>query len=337
MINGNKTEENINLEGKSFPVYFCMAADVTLHMNEYKQMEKEIEYHRIILDLSRELFFDYMIATDTLYFSGLFRDIFGKNPVTENFSMKLMDTKVVHPDDLPVVINIFKGVMNGKKQTKFEIRLMTKEGKTVWYVCYATIIYDENKNPYKVVGKLVLINKSENNEMPDTRMLSDVLTGLYYKDAVRHMVSRSMFLQKPGSLSALLLCKVQNYKGKNEMASLKDNDNVIAMIASILRSLLRKTDIIGRTGEEEFVIYMKDIGSKKAAYNAAEQICREVDSLYSYKFYKNRVYISIGITFAPARSDYAEVLSNAETALALAEDNKESSFEVYWPAETYNI
>lgn len=136
MISGSKTEENFQLQGKILPVYFCTAADVTSHMTEYKQMEQEIECHRTILELSRELFFEYLIAADTLYFSELFREIFDKEATIKNFSRKLEKTKIIHPDDLPVVISTYKNMMGGKKQAGLEIRLITREGKIAWYKRY---------------------------------------------------------------------------------------------------------------------------------------------------------------------------------------------------------
>lgn len=331
MINGNKTEENILIRDKTVPIYFCTAADMTTHMTVYKRLEQETEYHRIILELSRELFFEYIIASDTLFFSELFREIFNKEAVIKNFSKKLEKSKIIHPDDLPYAVNIFKSVMNGKKQVKFEFRLRTKEDKIAWYICYASIIYDENKNPYKVVGKLAFTNKLEDNTETDANMEYDTVTGVYTKDTAQRLISNSLSLQSPNSLSALLLCEVQNYQGANELARMINGENVLAKISSIFKNLFRKTDVIGRTGLGNFVIYMKDLGSEKAAYEAAEQICREVDKLYSYEFNKNKVSVSIGVTLINGKTDYITALTNAQKALVMAENNCGSSFDVYYP------
>lgn len=339
MISGSKTEENFQLQGKILPVYFCTAADVTSHMTEYKQMEQEIECHRTILELSRELFFEYLIAADTLYFSELFREIFDKEATIKNFSRKLEKTKIIHPDDLPVVISTYKNMMGGKKQAGLEIRLITREGKIAWYLCYASIIYDENKNPCKVVGKMALISKYKDEQetsVSNSKLQIDALTKVYSKDTADRLISQSMSAQNHNSLSALFLCEVQNYKGANELARVLDNENVLAKVASVFKSLLRGTDIIGRTALGEFVIYMKDIGSERSAYDLAEQICREVNNLYSYEFNKNRVFISIGIAFVLGRADYTSALTNAKTALVMAKKNFSSSFEIFYPPAINN-
>jgi len=300
-------------------------------------MEQEIDNHRTILELSRELFFEYLIATDTLYFSELFREILNKESVTKNFSKKLEKTKIIHPDDLPLAISTYRSMMGGKKQVRFEFRLLTKEGAIAWYVCYASIIYDENKNPYKVVGKLAQINKCEaDTEAADQNIQLDPLTEAYSNETAQRLISHSMTSQNPKSLSALLLCEVQNYKGANELAHILENENILKKITAIFKSLLRKSDIVGRTGLGEFVIFMKDIGSERAAYDTAEQICRDINNLYAYEFNKNKLFVSIGIAFALGKTDYSTAFTNAKAALVMAKKNYGSSFEIFYPTVPSN-
>lgn len=336
MINGSKTEENYQKNDKSLPIYFCMAVDVSVHMMEYKKMEQEIENHRTILELSKELFFEYIIASDTLSFSELYREVFGKDATIKNFSKRIEKTKLIYPEDLPLVVNTYKSVMNGKKQIRLEMRMITKDGRMAWHVCYASIIYDENKNPHKVVGKLALINKQEDSEDALQPVHFDTLTKVYTKDTAERMIAHCISKQSLESLSALLICEVRNYKGINEIPRILDSENILISIAGIFKKLFRSTDIIGRIGLGNFVIYMKDIGSEKSAYEKAEQICREVNKLYSYEFNKNKAFISIGIALVKGKTDYHTVLANAKAALTMANKYNDSSFEVFYPSLNSN-
>lgn len=333
MINGSRSEETIQKNGRSIPIYVCLAADVTSIMMQYKKMEQEIESHRTILELSRELFFEYIIATDTLSFSSeLYREVFGKESTIKNFSNKIEKTKIIHPEDLPATVSTYKSMMNGKKQIRLELRMMTRDGSMIWYVCYASIIYDENKNPYKVVGKLAAINKNYNDEAEETvvPVQLDSLTNVYSKDTAEKMIAHGMSKQNAESLSALFICEVHNYKGINEISRVFDTENIFISITNIFKKLFRKTDIIGKIGMGHFIIYMKDLNSEKSAYEVADQICREVNDLYSYKYNKNRVYISIGISIVKGQSDYLSEFANAKTALTMANKYNDSSFEVFY-------
>lgn len=333
MISGSKTDDNYQILNKSLPVYLCMAVDITDHMIEYKRTEQELEDHRTLLELSRELFFEYIIATDTLSFSELFREIFGKESKIKDFSKKLEKSKIIHPDDLPELVKTYKSVMYGKKQVRIEFRMIPRGGEVSWYVCYASIIFDENKNPYKVVGKLSSILKaySDNNEISAPKIKLDALTKVYTKETAETMIIDSMSKQDTESLSALLLCEVNNYKGINEIRHALDGVNILTSIAGIFKKLFRRTDVIGRTGIGGFVIYMKDISSETNAYEIAERICKEVNKLYAYDFTKG-VFISVGLVLVKGPSDYSISLANAKTALNLAKKDNGSSFEVFYPS-----
>ncbi|TAH67506.1 MAG: diguanylate cyclase [Anaerolineaceae bacterium] len=333
MINGSKTDEVYQKQNKTYPIYFCIALDVSEHMIDYRKLEQELDYHLTILELSKELFFEYVIATDTLTFSELFREVFGKESVMKDFSKKLEKTKLIHADDLPGVIRIYKSMMSGKKQARIEFRMTTKDGDIAWYVCYASIIFDDNKNPFKVVGKLSIICSKQGDKKASPEVNFDSLTRLYTKDSAEDMIVDSMLNQDSEAISALFLCEVRNYKGLNEVVRIVDGENVLVSIAGVLKRLFRRTDVIGRMGLGDFVVYMKDIRSERNAYEKAEYICREVNNLYSYDYNKNGVIISIGVVLIKGQTDYSLAFSNAKSALVMAKkDSSNSSFEIFYPS-----
>ena len=331
MISGNKTEEEYQKQNKAFPVYLCMVLDASNHMADYKKMEQELDYHRTILELSKELFFEYNIASDTLIFKELFREVFGKDSETTNFSQRLEKTKIIHPSDLPVVIKIYRSMMGGKKQARLEFRMITRDGDVIWYVCYASIIFDENKNPFRVVGKLSMINtKTEDIKAPKIQL--DTLTNVYTKDCAESMIVDNIKNQDEEDISALFMFEVRNYKALNEVVRIVNGENILTSIAGILKKHFRSSDIIGRMGLGDFIVYMKGISSERNAYEKAECICKEVTKLYSYEFNKNGVTISIGVSLFRGQADYQTELANAKVALVMAKKDNTSSFEFFYPS-----
>jgi diguanylate cyclase (GGDEF)-like protein len=331
MLSGNKTEEEFQKQNKTYPTYLCVSLDITDHMRDYKKMEQELDYHRTILELSKELFYEYNIASDTLTFKELFREVFGKESEIKNFSQRLEKTKIIHPDDLPDVIKIYRNIMGGKKQARTEFRLRTKDGDIAWYICYASIIYDENKNPFRVVGKLTLMN-TKDEEKKDIKIELDTLTNVYTKACAEEMIIDSMQSQNNKDISALFLCEVRNYKALNEVVKIIDGENVLTAIAGILKKHFRTTDIIGRMGLGDFVVYMKGIRSEKNAYEMADLICKEVSKLYPYEFNKSGVGLSIGVSLIKGQADFSKEMENAKVALVMAKNDNKSSFEFFYPS-----
>lgn len=331
MITGSKTTEAYQSGTKAVPVYSCMAMDVTDHMVRYKKLEQEFDYHRTISELSKELYFVYEIAQDTLNFTELFREVFGKDSEIKEFSKKLEKTKIVFPSELPAVIKIFKSMMSGKKQVRFEVRLFPKEGGPTWYVCYASIIFDENKNPYRVIGKLATINpmKKDVDAAPAPQL--DPLTKVCSKDYAEKAIAEGLAKQDPESLSALMLIEIRNYKVINEVMKTVNGDNILATIADYLKFKFRTSDIIGRISLSEFVVHMKDICSDRSAYEKAEKICKEIESRYCFEHNRNGLSVSIGIAFTKGEQlEYPTLLSNARAALVMAKKESGSTFEVFY-------
>jgi diguanylate cyclase (GGDEF)-like protein len=332
MISGNRTNEVFQTGVKNVPVYSCIAMDVSDHMVKFKKIEQANDYHRTITELSKELYFEYEIAKDTLVFSELFREVFGKDAVMPNFRSRLEQTKIIYSEELPAVINIFNSVMGGRKQVRFEMRLIPKNGIPSWYICYASIIFDENRNPYKVVGKLATTNPLlKEEEVAPLKPELDNLTKVCTKTSAQALITEAVSKQDNDSLSALMLIEIRNYKVMNEILKGSNNEDILTTIAGLIKTHFRSTDIVGRMGVSEFIIYVKSIQGVKNAYNKAEQLCKAVDELYSYHYSKNGMSISIGITFQQGKNkEYQELLANANTALVMAKKVPSSSFEVVY-------
>ncbi|MHB8130212.1 MAG: diguanylate cyclase domain-containing protein [Mobilitalea sp.] len=330
MITGNKTEETYPSGTKAVPVYSCIAMDVTDIMVKYKKLEQTNDYQRVITELSKDLYFEYEIATDTLSFSEIFREVFGKDAVLTGLGKRLEKTKMIHPEELTAVFGIYKSMMSGRKQARFELRLINKEGIPCWYICYASIIFGENKNPYKVVGKLSTINPLRKElEPPVYKPQLDALTNVCTKDSAEILIVEAASKQEADSLSALMLIDIRNYKNINEIRRSINGENILTTIGGLLRNRFRASDIIGRVGLSEFVVYVKNIHSDKTVYDKAEQICKSIEALYSYEHTKNGITVNIGITLQRGEQEYQTLMANANTALVLAKKGVTSSFEVF--------
>ncbi|MGF7141741.1 diguanylate cyclase (GGDEF)-like protein [Anaerotaenia torta] len=330
LITGNRIQETYSVGAKPVPVYACMTVDVTSIMLQYKELEQTVEYNRAITELSKELYFEYEIATDTLSFSEIFREIFGKDPVISGFRKRLEKTKIIHPDELPAVVGIFNSVMGGRKQVRFEMRLIPKDGRSCWYICYASIIFGENRNPHKVVGKLALINTMEKASEEEPYQPSiDTLTGVCTKEAMEVMIQEALHKQDSDTLSALMLIDIRNYKNLNEIKRAIQGENILTTVGTLLIRQFRTTDIIGRAGQSEFVVFIKNISADTLIYNKAERLCKALEALHPYAYTKNGLTASIGITLQRGRQEFQTVLANANTALVMAKKLPTSSFEVF--------
>ncbi|WP_066359325.1 diguanylate cyclase [Aliarcobacter cryaerophilus] len=158
--------------------------------------------------------------------------------------------------------------------------------------------------------------------------LTDKLTGLYN----RFKIDKELSLQKDNidrndSYSCgLILIDIDYFKSINDTLGHLVGDCILKDISKFLKNNLRKTDIIGRWGGEEFLIILpftsKDI-AKKIAENLRVLI---EENNFSYKM-NRKITISIGVTEFSKSKSVEDTLLLVDNLLYKAKENGRNRVE----------
>ena len=158
--------------------------------------------------------------------------------------------------------------------------------------------------------------------------LTDKLTGLYN----RFKIDKELSLQKDNidrndSYSCgLILIDIDYFKSINDTLGHLVGDCILKDISKLLKNNLRKTDIIGRWGGEEFLIILpftsKDI-AKKIAENLRVLI---EENNFSYKM-NRKITISIGVTEFSKSKSVEDTLLLVDNLLYKAKENGRNRVE----------
>jgi diguanylate cyclase (GGDEF)-like protein len=149
----------------------------------------------------------------------------------------------------------------------------------------------------------------------------DALTGLLTRrafiDKVTAMINRNLRSRHQASL---LMLDIDHFKSINDTYGHPAGDRVLASAASRLRAAVRKQDIVGRLGGEEFAVYLPQC-SKREALEVAGRI-RDLmgsDSITLEGGGAVVATVSIGVTTGPEnRLTLDQSLGVADKALYLA-------------------
>lgn len=112
----------------------------------------------------------------------------------------------------------------------------------------------------------------------------------------------------------LLLIDIDYFKQCNDSFGHDAGDQVLVHTAAAMKSLLRTSDRVGRTGGEEFLLVLPDTELADAT-NIAERLRQVVEQLTFSPYTEVKITVSVGVTEAGRHEDVREAMSRADAAL----------------------
>lgn len=146
---------------------------------------------------------------------------------------------------------------------------------------------------------------------------TDSLTGLSSRRAFIDQ-SREIFQQvhrKRGELS-LLIMDLDHFKQVNDTHGHPAGDEALVGFAQICRRVLRDSDLIGRTGGEEFAVMLADVGPDQAARLADKLRSSLAASIVPTAAGAVRMTVSVGVAgLRGGERDLSDLFKRADDAL----------------------
>ncbi len=161
-------------------------------------------------------------------------------------------------------------------------------------------------------------------------MTKDSLTGLLQharvKERLSHELQRSERTSEP--LSVVML-DIDHFKHVNDSYGHLIGDQVISSLANLLKQQLRKTDIIGRYGGEEFLLILPDCNQQQA-FSLVEQLRQSFAALpFNFDYVNFHCTFSAGVTQAKATDNTEQLIDQADKALYVAKHAGRNQTQFY--------
>jgi diguanylate cyclase (GGDEF)-like protein len=163
--------------------------------------------------------------------------------------------------------------------------------------------------------------------------LHDVLTGLPNRSLMEDRLQMALLTaRRSGSLVALAIVDVDNFKTVNDNFGHEIGDLVLKAVANGLRSSIRASDTAARLGGDEFVLIIPEIKFPEATILVAKKIQAIFSSPITAGSYTSAISLSIGVAVYPAAGeDSQSLLRNADAAMYRAKKQGGNRFEIYGP------
>ena len=311
--------------------YVCNVVDIT-HMKELQsQLQEQQERYEIVQELSDDILFSYDVHEDVFEASSkMLRSLGTKTKITdamENFTYG----SIFDPRDVPTVITAYSNAISGKKVNIFDARIMNNRGDYVWYRVKFAAVYDSEGEAVKFIGTLCDIDKEKREK---NRLIfqaqTDQLTGFLNKISTSLKISETIKADQE-DFGALFLVDLDDFKELNDTYGHRQGDKFLKEFTNNLSHSFRSTDILGRVGGEEFVIYVSGVGETKHFIEEKAshilQICRNtrIENAPEKEF-----TCSVGIARFPSdAATYIELYDKADKAMYYVKKQGKNNFAFF--------
>ena len=235
--------------------------------------------------------------------------------------------QMIYEEDKNAVLEQASKVVSGKPAPFLEHRILHKDGSIRWVRNTPVLRYNEHG---QFIGYDGLISDITERKMIEEKLVElaerDPLTNIYnrrkFYNFLEDEIERAKRYKRPLSL---IMFDIDYFKRVNDMYGHDVGDKVLIKIADIVAANIRRIDVFGRLGGEEFGILVSDTaieGSKALA----EKVKGKIES-HNFDV-AGKVTISIGVTEYRDDDTSDSFLKRVDDALYMAKDKGRNRVEV---------
>lgn len=313
--------------------YYLVA---TWDINERKELEEELklldEQYRLLEEVTDEFPFEYDVAQRHFRVPHKYRKM-GKIKDSEQKYMSLGQMLMdICPEDRNAYEEALEEAGKQEMSGTLDYRLnISPEGEPPVYNWYRTVyrsILGGNGKIIRIIGRSYDISSDRRiQEKLSEEMRLDPLTRLLNKVATGEEVKKYIS-QKPDGTQVLFLIDIDNFKRVNDTFGHTVGDTVILDVAQIIREHFRATDIVGRVGGDEFLVFMKNTTVEGAVEKARELCDGSGKQLIGDDAVVN-VTLSVGVAiYGVDGEDYSSLFQMADRAMYHIKRNGKNSYSL---------
>ena len=177
-----------------------------------------------------------------------------------------------------------------------------------------------------IVSKLYVSKKQRQLEI---KADTDLLTGLNNKLATERKI-KEYIEHNPNSQSMMFILDIDNFKKINDTMGHAFGDVVLRTLGHSIGALFRSTDIIGRAGGDEFIIFLKGISDPDAIRKEAKKVEDFFKDFKAGEYTKYAATASIGVAIYPQEgADFESIYKAADQALYKAKKRGKNQLAFY--------
>ncbi|PKM84622.1 MAG: hypothetical protein CVU86_06205 [Firmicutes bacterium HGW-Firmicutes-11] len=275
---------------------------------------------RLLSSLSENIIYELNTETSDVIFPNGFKKIIGYPPPKEDFPKAFARNGLIHQEDKARFLDAYIAYPTDEDKRYGEYRLLDREGQYRWFRFEELLLRDEKGNVIRIIGRMRDIDEEKKRlESLQAKSRIDPGSGAFNKGATEYLVGRHLEQDYDRS-HAVLVLDIDDFKLLNDQRGHLYGDQIIRHIVAIVRESLRTSDLIGRIGGDEFLIFIQDVPGEAFVASKTMHLLKTIQS-------QLEIGISIGIGLYPEHGKtFDELYHAADTAMYKVKNQGKSGF-----------
>ncbi len=241
----------------------------------------------------------------------------------------------LHPEDVDAALEtpLARLASGASRRVQFERRYLDAEGQTISTLITDAVISDPDHGQVLIEQALDISERKRFEGKLRYLADHDALTGLFNRRRFEEELTRALaHARRYGGGGAVMALDLDGFKYVNDTLGHAMGDSLVTRLASTLQRSLRETDVVARTGGDEFAVILPGASERDAGLVAEKLLSdiRRTGTMVDGERHA-QVTTSIGITlFAAAEELLSEdLLVEADIAMYDAKHAGKDRYAVY--------
>lgn len=317
-------------------VILCVVVDATERKNAEDELRIQAERMNLLTQTEKDKIIDYNAKTDVMTMRYVEESGRSREEIIPDYIEKF-DLGQLYPEDAELFLDVFRGLLLSPKNETIEVRSKRFSKEFIWNQLVLTSIAGMEGYVTRIVGRMIDIHDRKLHEQDLENLANlDGLTQILNRSASERAINVAMAAPLSNNrMHAFMILDLDNFKAVNDCLGHSMGDKVLKECASLLMQNLRRADVVGRIGGDEFIVFAKDIDMVSDVDMLAAKLVEKLQWTLPYE--KEDIYVSasIGIALVPFHGrEYKTVFDRADEALYSVKANGKGGYRIYDSAAT---
>lgn len=284
-------------------------------------MELNLNEYKTIVETAPNLIWRSGLDAKCYYFNRTWLEFTGRS-----FEQEYGNgwTEGVHPDDYDRCLEIYITSFEKRVAFEMEYRLRRHDGEWRWINDIGVPAFDDQGVFSGYIGSCLDVTEKVEGFMMKEMAEKDGLTGVLSR---QYMMSRFAaefkYAKNNNKKLSVAMMDIDKFKRINDLYGHLQGDCALKFFASVVKKVIRKDDLFGRYGGDEFVIIFPN-----SSIEVAQKIVNRINSSLEAEGYdqcnpEERISISVGVSELTCENTLEEMINKAD---GIMYENKKSKF-----------